>query len=65
MDETSPTLAGWGLNTTQWTTLTISAPTGAGFCVVGHHEQLTTQDLIYTKADGVVRLGDAGTLVCP
>lgn len=65
LDETSPTLAGWGLNTTEWATLTISAPTDTDFCVLGHHAQLAGQDLIYAKADGVVRLGDVGTLACP
>ena len=65
LDETDDELAGWGLNTTEWTTLTISAPTDAEFCILGHHDQLDTQDLIYTKADGRVRLGDTGTLTCP
>lgn len=63
--ERSTELAGWGLNTTEWTSLTIDAPGPDDFCILGHHSQLTTQDLIYTRSDGVVRLGDVGTLSCP
>lgn len=61
----STLLAGWGLNTTPWTRLTISAPAADDFCVLGRHDLLPTEELMYVKSDGVVRIGPVGTLVCP
>ncbi len=63
--EATAELAGWGRNTTQWTRLSITAGTDEEFCILGHHELLETQDLLWTKSGGVVRLGDVGTLACP
>lgn len=62
--ELSTVLPGWGLTTTPWTSLTVSA-TDTTFCVLGHHDLLVESDLIYSNDEAVVRLGDIGTLTCP
>ncbi|MGJ7442085.1 type IV pilin protein [Aquipuribacter sp. MA13-6] len=62
---TSPVLADWGLTTTQWTTLVITADDDRDFCILGRHELLTEDDMVYAKSDGVVSFGPAGSLSCP